>query len=37
MSVEKSGTLINKAIKKYDEYVEECFLNADFDEDDELP
>lgn len=28
---------IDKAIEKYDEYVEEYFLNPDFDEDEELP
>lgn len=28
---------IDKAIKKYDEYLEEYFMNPDFEEDDELP
>ena len=28
---------VDKAIKKYDEYLEEYFLNLDFDEDDDLP
>ena len=27
----------DKAIERYDEYVEEYFLNPDFDEDEELP
>lgn len=37
MGKEAERKEIDKAIKKYDEYVEECFLNADFDEYDELP
>lgn len=28
---------VDKAIKKYDEYLEEYFLNLDFDKDDDLP
>ena len=28
---------VDKAIKKYDEYLEEYFLNLDFEEDDDLP
>lgn len=36
MGKEKEKEEIDKAIEKYDEYVEEYFLNADFDEDDQL-
>ncbi|HBA63122.1 MAG TPA: hypothetical protein DCZ20_04620 [Lachnospiraceae bacterium] len=34
---EREKEEIDKAIEKYDKYVEEYFLNNDFDEDDELP
>lgn len=34
---EKEKEEIDKLIQKYDEYIEEHFLNHDFDEDEELP
>ena len=37
MGKEKEKEEIDKAIQKYDDYVEEHFLNFDFDEGDELP
>lgn len=37
MGKKKEKREIDKAIKKYDEYLEEYFLNSDYEEDDELP
>lgn len=37
MEKKKEKEEIDKAIKKYDDYVEKYFLNFDSDEDEELP
>lgn len=37
MGKKKEKKEVDKAIKKYEEYLEEYFLNLDFDEDDDLP
>ena len=37
MGKKKEKKEVDKSIKKYDEYLEEYFLNSDFDEEDDLP
>lgn len=37
MGKKKEKREIDKAIEKYDEYLEDYFLNSDFEEDDDLP